>query len=117
MRITVEIPDQTLRDILTTAVEQGCAYWANDYNNGRGNRVTRDASGDVETFTLGHSDDGAACGKVIKRSVTPNDLGRALSKHGARFPHILQAAISGDVDALQADAVLQLAVFGDIVFG
>lgn len=119
MRINIEVADDILRDILTTAVEQGCAYWANDFNGGSGNDITRDDAGNVTSLTIGEPlEDSDAVGVVvIQRTVQAVSLGRALSSHGAKFPHLVQAAISGDYDALIADAILQLAVFGDVVFG
>lgn len=118
-KLTIEVPGDVLRDILTTAVEQGCAYWANDFNGGEGNGIVRDTEGYVTSLTIGQPLDGSDAEgvEVAQRTVQAVSLGRALSTHGGKFPHLIAAAVSGDFDAPTADAILQLAVFGDVVFG
>lgn len=116
-KISFDVPEQTFLDVLTTAVEQGIAYWANAYNGGKGNEVRRGAEGCVIYVKLGETiDEDEYPYKPVGR-ISAETLATAVSTYGQQYPHLVQALISGDVDAPTADALFQLAAFGDVVYG
>ena len=114
---TLTVTRQTLRDLLCTAVEGGSNYWARfdatqrtvdlDYLSVR---VTEDES---------HTD-----GPRLQRLVTAEDLliglGRLAANpkgfaEGVALKHLTDAL--HDHDATTADVVLQMTVFGDVIYG
>lgn len=139
LKVTKTISAQCVADILTTAVEGGIAYWANDY---RGVDWTRDALGTdcrvgyVTEFRIGNPLPDAECDvKPKRRKVGAREIVRALqwlqdapsddsipshAKAGADYVaeiigHCLPDGFEGD--AGEADIVLQVAVFGRIIYG
>lgn len=115
------IPYQTLLDLLVTAVEGGSNYWASIKS------VERDADGNylkVKVTELEKSRDDV---NRVNRYVVPEDLAQGLQRLAERIdsnhPQHFETAGThfadalGDHDALTADVVLQMAVFGEIIYG
>lgn len=111
----VQIDVQRLRDLLVSAVEGGSNYWA------RFKALERSDDLDylkVEVFEVeSHKDDGPG----VRRTVTPEELveGLKLLAQGP-FPaarqHLTNFLEEND-DAETADVVLQLTVFGELIYG
>jgi hypothetical protein len=130
---------QRMKDILTTAVESGIAYWANDEDfNQEGCEVKRDANGYVESITLQLSVSAVKATSVPKfdpmaadihtpsrATVTPEALaaafGRMLSADDKGImldcSWAAAAELAGNFDANTADALVQFAFFGEVIYG
>lgn len=124
--ITVDVPDQYLSDIMTTAIEGGIGYWCAAQTIARDDRdqsVTRVVgvfdreSGDAFTEPAAMSPD-------ITRETIVRGLG-ALVK-GAQVRRDIRAAVVAslmepgdgcDLDAEACDVIVQLGLFGEIVYG
>jgi hypothetical protein len=117
--ITVPIAVQRLRDLLCTAIEGGSNYWA------RFEAAERTPELDyLRVRVIEH----AACrtGKRrLSRIVTAEQLAAGLARLAALgdtagFPAAsahFAAAIGDGGDATTADVVLQMTVFGDLIYG
>lgn len=114
---TATITDQFAGDVLTTAVEGGCSYWASVRDVIRDDSLTvisasfreaEDTSADRMKITL------ASIAEGIRRVLTPgfsvrDDL-RALIAHAATEND------ASNIDAKAADVIVQAAAYGEIVF-
>lgn len=112
---------QFLYDVMTTAVEGGCAYWA------VGRNVKRDADLNVLEFEVADMED--PDGEYGWQKITPEKIEKALFKiltgevkigsHIARmfcgFPHRCNDMCDFDADG--ADCAVQVAAFGELIFG
>lgn len=121
---TIDIPDSVLEDVLTTAVEGGINYWATCTN------VERREDLRVRYVRV-HDDDGNSApvaGVSVARGIRllheaiqtgkvhPN------SEIGAQFLHHLFVTDQEDdglgyTDAVVADAIVQMACFGELIYG
>ena len=120
--VTVHVPDSVLADILTTAVEGGSSYWlaAERIERDADLNVTRIVSAvDASTFHQFDAD-------INRHDITQATIlaGLALLAEGAlpgrndlRAQIAAMASDSHDIDAGDADAILQLGFFGKVVFG
>lgn len=129
--VPYEISRRRLADIMTTAIEGGFSSWllqiqpgspahkpdceddhgmpwyarASFYNPGWAIKFQYDKESDLE---------GAGTGRAT--------LGAAKFTRGARilvkkYPHLWREIVAEDEDAISADAFLQAAVFGDVIYG
>lgn len=114
-KITIEIKPELLKDLLVTAVEGGSNYWAafTDVERDEELYVTKTRLSDREADTP----------RVF--TVTPDtlavglqNLATRMSKRGesAAGRHLTDA-LTENGDAITADVVLQMALFGEIVYG
>lgn len=91
-------------DIIITAVEGGINYWAEilayTSADGRGSVTLADEDGDVYTVTAGQATEAAR--KVVE--LYPNT-------QGADYIRV------NDIDAEAADMIVQVACYGEIVYG
>lgn len=121
MQLTINVSDLTLRQLLTTAAESGAlGYWAHLSN------ATRDAEGYITRIKLTEHESSEDDAKRINRYLTPEDIGHAIERlanivaaDDGSFPAAashLSAAL-GDHDAGTADVLVQVAVFGKVVYG
>lgn len=147
MTTTTTAREQLLRDILTTAVEGGINYWANDLDaSGRQQvrRINRDTNGDVLSIIFDRLAVEDVSGATTQALETPLDEegtrlvinATALERACERVAHgtvkagdsvraVAQVIAEGepeeadevDYDAGDADALVQAALFGDIVYG
>lgn len=111
----VPITRQALRDLLCTAVEGGSNYWAMFEDAERTESL--DYLGVVVVEHEAHSKGVPA----LRRRITAEDLAQGLERlAAATFPAAKQHladALSENGDATTADVVLQMAVFGDVIYG
>lgn len=114
-RITIaviEVSDQYCRDILVTCVEGG-SPWAEFQN------IARDETADIHSTDVQETEEPQE--KPGWTSVTCDDIRRGIkiatsaecSLHGS----YKQMILNDENDAISADAVLQCAVFGKIIYG
>jgi hypothetical protein len=126
LNITLEIPEQQLRDFLTTAWEGGIDYWCDAYNP----KARRNKDLDVERleFTSPEGDDdfnepikvanvgiaeiAAAFSRVMNEETLAPGLRRIIQDK------IINRALDDmDLDAGDCDNLVQIACFGDIIYG
>ena len=131
LNVSLEIPETDLCDLLTTAWEGGSDFWTPSYDAKavrRGGEKTSDLRElDVvliEFQTPGGDDEFNQ--EVIRTSVGPDQIGEAISKVlngtvqvGDHIIKDLQNNIQevGMCDADTADVLLQVATFGEIIYG
>jgi len=106
--VTIKLTDQEAEDILATALAGGINYWADVMSSGRVNGVLmahiRPTEGDDFEPQLIHTG-------TIQQGVD-----RLCEKYSARG-HYCQDLLNDNVDAETADAVVQYAVLGKIIYG
>lgn len=111
--LAIDVPRQVLMDLLCTAVEGGSNYWASF------SRATCTKDGDYLSVHVREYE--ASGDRLLSRRVTAEDLATGLARLGtAKFATASQHladALSEDGDATTADVVLQMTVFGDVVYG
>jgi hypothetical protein len=52
-----------------------------------------------------------------KGLISRKSLQRGLAHLGEKYPHLLAQLVSGDYDVIPADALLQAAAFGEVIYG
>jgi len=120
VQLSVDVSDQFLYDILTTAAEGGIGYWA-DY------RTVRDEALDVrEIHDIQDTEDGDPFEKGFLNIA---DIVLGLNKicagetslHHKAASFILRCVQNPDggetLDADDCDSIVQVALFGDLVYG
>lgn len=123
IKITVPIPVQTLRDILCTAVEGGSNYWAEFPRT-----IARAANGDYLSVIVVEQEASRPNGVRVRRTIKAEDLAEGIARlaivmsddsksHGfpAAGKHFADAF--DNHDATTADVVLQMTIFGELVYG
>lgn len=120
--LALQVSEQTLIDLLITAVEGGSNYWATI------TAEERNAAGDYVKVRVLEAEASGKDGVRVHRIVTPHDLliglqrlayvaadEKALADFPTALKHLTDALT--DHDATTADVVLQMAVFGEVVYG
>jgi hypothetical protein len=126
--LSLEVPEQNLLDALTTAVEGGISYWVN--NEEDFNKVSLERDADLNVTKLVFYGRGNVNDDDNKRyEIVPSDLVGAAQKILSREPKCeVSGSITGqiatlaskdfcDIDAWGADVLVQVAAFGEVVFG
>lgn len=114
MKLTIEIdvPEQLLKDILVTAVEGGSNYWA------KFKEIARDESLDIVSVQIRQHESQKPTEWDL---ITPITLMKGLELlTKADFPNAkpcLMRCIDESYDALDADIVLQMTMFSEVVYG
>ena len=98
--------DTNLHDIFTTAIEGGINYWASlvMVDHDEDNWYARVLDRDAETGFL----------HVIDKATIREGI-RNLAK--SEYTHHLDDLVEDNMDATTADVIVQMALFGDIVYG
>ena len=113
--LRIEVSKQLLMDLLCTAVEGGSNYWA---EFGRCQRTPDLDYLSADVFEL---DTHRADQPKLHRIVTADELAHGLENLAratfASAARHLADALSENGDAVTADVVLQMTVFGDVVYG
>ena len=113
---------QTLKDILTTAVEGGIVYWANDDDVCQNIQIHRDA--DLNVIEIQCETDVDGNGWIVQE-IIPSKIRKALTemakdvKLGEYWNKRANKFLFNkdmDYDAADADAIVQYAMFKEIVF-
>lgn len=117
--IAYPISDRVCQDLLTTAAESICQYWASF-------RVVEvDANNDYVKIHIvedwAHSDEKPrVCQVITPKTMFEGLQNLATAAASKRFPtatqHLMDA-ITENWDAVTADVVLQMALFNDIIYG
>lgn len=120
----IDIPQSSLEDVLTTAVEGGINYWAEGEDCQRrddlrvASVVVWDAEDPQDHFTI----DAVAMltgVRLLHEAIMSGDDVHPESEIGAQFLRHLFSEDEGIeyVDAVVADAIVQYACFGELRFG
>lgn len=112
-------PSRTfIADALTTAVEGGVNYWAVTCD------MVRDADRRVTSVAVRDGEDDNAEWITVDIEAATHAVHCILASEGEIAPHLrreLAMAVleddAGRIDATLADCIVQIAVYGDIVFG
>lgn len=116
--------DQLIHDIFVTAIEGGVNYWASvsNYKWSTGDGSTEDLEG--FSCILHDEEDEDAEPYAIDRAVIRRGYRLAASKEwrnrirwSSENPPLIVDEDGWDVDAGDADNILQLGIFGEIVYG
>lgn len=117
---TVEVPDSRINDLLCSAFEGGSTYWCAKARLAKGN----DWPAEIE-----YCHELPMAGRYVKLTThnpeddpKPHLIGRercaaALQLMAANHPKHFADLLNEDDDADTGDAFLQLAAFGEVVFG
>lgn len=116
--------NQRMMDILTTAIEGGCAYWMNEEDDCRNVGVMRDSDLNVTQMDCETNIDGKGW---VKHTITATEIRKALNEAPTMPGKFINDYVikrckvmldgDGDYDAGDADTAVQLALFKDIVYG
>jgi hypothetical protein len=130
VNVQIQISDDLLSDVLTTAVEGGIGYWSAVTDCERVNGGERDLCWLSVTLAPYPDDEWGVFDLNDKRPlvVTLRDVARGIeliltNKVGIRADLKAQVALAlgnpedADIDADAADCIIQAACFGEIVFG
>lgn len=115
------LTQQEIDDLLVTAFEGGITYWCRNIKVNKWPEGARYASdvpsrGGVLTIAIDEVDD---LGDVVEYQLTLDDVIRGIKmfcESRMLHPETLFGDF-GDYDAIDADCIVQFAVFGEIVYG
>lgn len=115
INVRIDVSEQLLKDLLVTAVEGGSGYWADFLN------VKRDTELNIIKCLVVEQERSTEDEPPRRVDVTPELLALGLERLAqANFPSALthlKNAIDETGDAETADVVLQMTVFGSVVYG
>lgn len=103
-------------DIIVTAAEGGCYYWASvrGYNNTHRDNVSfkvRDCEDPEEDWTTINNN-------AIASALSKLKEGKVKTRRGQKFwAYVYRTMNAGNIDASDADVIVQVACYGEIVFG
>jgi len=131
IKIGFTIPRERLQHILTTAFESGIGYWADpgESDDIKWYTATRDAQGNVTSITFQPARGVRTRTNCITVNVLADAIGRALTQglirgddHDDRDGHYdammaVTRELRDEQDAFTADALVQYALFGKVVYG
>lgn len=110
IQLSFDLTDEFLADVATTAIEGGINYWTS--------RVQRI---DVDTFAL--TDEETDEGYLVTHQMLANAIERilGLDPTGTTGIDSIASAVferdAGAIDAIDADCIVQVAVFGEVLYG
>lgn len=104
---------QSIADILLSGVE-GCSYWG-DARVLAYERNVMAILGDSKKMLTVY--DHEAEEKPVKHSLTLGKVKKGLQILAKKYPHHWAAILEENTDMYTADAIVQCALFGDIIYG
>jgi hypothetical protein len=137
MQIGVAIPDQLISDLIITAIEQGCGYWASQakfFDNSLEGKPTRSITDhpmyDLSSIIIVEAEgENGETEHTLRFSTIRTEFNsqhrvrdftqikRGLTDMAAKYPRHFANIISDDHDAETADVFLQCCILGDVVYG
>lgn len=125
--VTRELTGYEAGDIAITAVEGGIGYWANvesyDYQRwSPDGRAPINVSDDFVFYTLREDALDDESYEASSRDVTPAVIARGIQRHLSGVPGFISRGFHdmsefAAMDADEADAVIQLGLFGELRYG
>lgn len=116
MTIEIEIPDKRIADLLCSAWEGGSNYWA------RAEGQPYDLAGNltleepIRVYDIEENLDAQEEGGKF-HSLTLDKVRDGLKLMATKAPKQLGRFLAEDDDAITGDVLLQLSIFGEIVYG
>lgn len=134
MKVTTEIPDRLISDMIITALEQGCDYWACEaqyFNNNlcpdRVSDKTEDPLNNLSRIVITEDEDGQkhklnfsttiSVGADTHRVRDFSQLTNGLAIMADKYPYHYANVVGDNHDAETADVFIQCCLFGEIVYG
>lgn len=123
MDVNLKISEETLAFLFTDAIQgPGSAYWANEYAD---LNEDRDEKGNTTFFSIGQPLPGAECNEPpVHTEIRLPEIKAAVAwllqhagEDGACHPTYIRCLLNDDYDAVTTDVVLQVAVFGKVIYG
>ncbi len=122
MDITVSIPDDTLANVIFSGLSS-IGHWCDKYAI-RGRKKGK-TSGDLSAPTWERYFRPLQDGSLMVReadsrtehAINQASIRLALSIIGEKYPHHLRNIMFGETDGETGDVLIQVAAFGDIVYG
>lgn len=126
--IVRSIKDEVAVNVLTNAVEGGIGYWAGMSDSSRDADLMYtsitvydmeeiDADGNPEDpKTITGKEIRKAIKKIAKGGVVHKDMTKRISKLTSKNAEVIDEALC-EIDALDCDVIVQVAAFGEVVFG
>lgn len=113
MNITLTITPQQIADLMITAIEGGIGYWAAEVEirGPEGRRPYGEASSYADDQWVFHAVD---CEGDEEAWAVPANL---FAQRWAANPQHLDELLNENLDADSADVLVQLGLFGEIVYG
>jgi len=109
VKLSLEFDRQRLRDLLDNAIESGIGYWCSDTEGGTGYDDPFWTRGVALLFRERETGE--------RLSMTLGDLVEALAESFRKHPRVFAAWAGFTDDAMTADVIVQLAVFGKVKYG
>lgn len=109
------IPNQTIADLMVTALEGGSNYWLNAINprfKTFAEYSEPEAYGPDMTPRMVYDDDGPTPYKLDWPSIE-----RGVKTMYAKYPHHFGDILNDNMDADTADVFLQCVLYDDVIFG
>lgn len=118
MHRKASVRDQWLADVFTTAMEGGINYWASVSNF---HWLNADGSEDLSGFSATIHDEEQGGTYIVDRKVIAKGMSLAQSApvywSTERPPLVFTEDSDWDYDASDADMIVQLGLFGEVVYG
>lgn len=110
INVEIEVSDQTLDDIIVTALEGGIGYWCQasvyEHEDGKPHRAV--------VHQLNKDESGyRRRGMVIDRAAIIDGLKKLAPKYSTQLSRL----VNDDYDSDDADVVVQVALFGEVIYG
>jgi hypothetical protein len=123
MDVTISIPDDTIANVMISALTSGIGHWCDKARiTGRKKGVTSGVLDKPEYERYFRPLQGGAL--VVRDAETKREhvvdraaIRRAIAVIGAKYPHHLGSMASDNTDAETGDVLVQCAAFGEIRYG
>lgn len=134
-RITVEVTDERLAEVLCSACEGGSGYWAKQDDGKESPYRFADVGGrtsiishlpgsgplelvpDFDVAITDFEDSTRGTRRPKKHRLTPAKLRRGLQVMAEKYPKHFADVVTGNGDSTTGDVLLQCALFGELVYG
>tara|TARA_R100001086_G_C11623512_1_gene199520 strand:- start:74 stop:433 length:360 start_codon:yes stop_codon:yes gene_type:complete len=119
MKVTIDINEQILEDILITAIESGIGYWANKVRPGNLSVINGEGIPYYAHVTHEHWEI-KIYDKYEKNSpytLTKKKLQSGLAIMAECYPRHFANLDTGNFDSTTADVFIQCCLFGELVYG
>ena len=120
-KVTTELSNRKIADQIITAFEGGITYWATDaiLKNPKDSGAVSPWYDDEELYGAPFEIEITETEEAdsAKHILTQQKLQTGLNVLAEKYPHHLTAIVEETGDAWTADALIQCALFGDIIYG
>lgn len=110
MNITLDVPDALVRSYIESA---GSGYWARSLRVSPAGKPLAFTITELEPSASAHNPDR----KPEPRGATADDIAAGLAILAVKYPHHFRDLVADKGDMFTGDALIQCALFGDLVYG